>query len=249
MRSRALPRTVFFSEPDQILVCVLATRNSRGGDGVVAAKDIRKIADLKGKTVVFERGSVSHFYLNVLLQEAGLSEADIEPLDLPDADGATAFLLQEADATVTWGTMLIEAKQAPHGHLLTDSTQKPGLIAGCLATTPKLLADRQVDFQALGRAWDAAVDYANAHPDEATAIMAARMGGSLADAAMFAESLAGVRLYDGERNREYLAHRIDPARFTRPYSTPSTSGSSLGVLEFELSPADIIRHDIWAQQP
>ena len=51
---------------------------SLGADGIVATNDIRSIADLEGKTVAFAERTVSQFYLNVLLKEAGLSEADIE---------------------------------------------------------------------------------------------------------------------------------------------------------------------------
>ena len=41
-----------FSEPDEDpLLCVLVNDDSRGADGIVANKDIRSIADLKGKMV------------------------------------------------------------------------------------------------------------------------------------------------------------------------------------------------------
>jgi NitT/TauT family transport system substrate-binding protein len=146
----ALQDIPFFATPDEMLVCLLVTDDLRGGDGVVAHKDIRSIADLRGKAVAFERGSVSHFYLSVLLREAGLSEADIQAVDVPDADGATVFLLDEADATVTWGSMLLVAKQAPHGHLLTDTSNQPGLLTSCLITTPAVLQARKPHFKALG---------------------------------------------------------------------------------------------------
>src|SRR5436305_13038496 len=46
---------------------VVAIDDSNGGDGIVAKKDIKSLADLKGKSVAFSEGSVSEFYLNVLL--------------------------------------------------------------------------------------------------------------------------------------------------------------------------------------
>lgn len=243
----ALPDVAFFSDHDDVLVCVLATDESRGGDGVVANKDIKSIADLAGKAVAFEKGSISHFYLNVLLAEAGLSEADIEAVEVPDIEGATIFLLQEADATVTWGTMLLEAKQAPHGHLLTDSTERPGLIVSCLLTTPGVLEDRRADFRALGRAWDAAVDFVEAHPEEALQIMAARMGGSLEDPAIFAESLKTLHFYDGERNQEYFGTAAQPGQIYETAQYAIDVWTSLGVLDFELSAADVIRDDLWTK--
>ena len=60
-------------DPDDPYACLLALDESRGGDGIVANKDIKAIADLRGKTVAFPKGTVSEFYLNVLLRQAGLS--------------------------------------------------------------------------------------------------------------------------------------------------------------------------------
>ena len=51
---------------------VVAIDDSNGGDGIVAIKDIKTIADLKGRNVAVNKGSVSEFYLNVLLGKAGL---------------------------------------------------------------------------------------------------------------------------------------------------------------------------------
>jgi NitT/TauT family transport system substrate-binding protein len=228
-------------------VCVLITDDSRGGDGLIANKDILSVADLRGKSVVFEKGSVSHFYLNVLLREAGLSEADIEPVEVPDIDSATAFLLRDAEATVTWGTMLLEAKRAPHGHLLTDSSERPGLLTSWLLSRPEVLADRRADFVALGRAWDAAVNYVQEHPDDAVGIMARSMGGSLADPAIFAESLKYLQYYDGERNLEFFGTPDQPGQIYQTAQYAIDVWSSLGELDFELTPADVIRHDLWVE--
>jgi len=75
---------VVFNEPDEeTLACVLVLSDSQGGDGILASNDIRTIADLKGKSVAFGHRGISQFYVNVLLKEAGLSEADIEVVDLP----------------------------------------------------------------------------------------------------------------------------------------------------------------------
>lgn len=237
----------YFSTPDDILVCALVTDDSSGADGIVANKDIRAIADLKGKTVAFEKGSGSRFYLNVVLHEAGLTEADIVPVDIPDADAATAFLLQEVDALSTWGAMLIEARQAPHGHLLTDSSEQPGTIIDCLITTRERLGARRSDFRALGRAWDAAVHYVEAHPDEAVQIMAERMGGAHGDPEVFAEVLNTIRLYDEQRNHEYFGTQDQPGQIYQTAQIAIDVWSRLGELDFELTPADVIAHDVWEE--
>ena len=121
-------------DPEQPYVCVLAIDESLGGDGIIASNEIHSVADLRGKTVAFPKRTVSEFYLNVLLKGAGLSEADIEPVEMSFDDAANAFLMQEVDAAVTWEPWLTSGEQSEHGHLLADTSETPGLIVDCLVT-------------------------------------------------------------------------------------------------------------------
>ncbi len=215
---------------------MLALDDSRGGDGVLATEGIETIADLKGKSVAVLRGSISQFYLDVLLKEAGLSEADIEIVDLSAEDASQAFMLQEVDAAVTNDPFLTQARNAGHGHLLTDTTKQPGLLVDCLMTRAKVFDDRRADFRAVARAWAAAVEYVEQHPDEANAIMARHLGGGLEGPAAFAATLNGVGFYDAARHPgpiyATMQHAID-------------AWSSAGMLKAKVAPADVIRQGIW----
>jgi NitT/TauT family transport system substrate-binding protein len=234
-------------DPKQPYVCVLVIDESLGGDGIVANKDVQSIADLKGKLVGFAERTVSQFFLNVLLREAGLSQADIEHLEMSADDAGNAFLMQEVDAAVTWEPWLTQGKQSEHGHLLADSSETPGLIVDCLVTKANVFDDRRREFQALARAWDAALDYIEAHPDEANQIMARHVGGWLENPAVFAETLKGVRFYDTARNREYFGTPERPGQIYETAQYGIDVWSSLGALDVPLSPADVIRHDLWAK--
>ena len=241
-----LQDVVIFSEPgEEPLQCVLANDDTRGADGIVANKDIRSIADLKGRTVAVPVGSTSQFYLNALLKEAGLSEADLEIVDLQGDQGGEAFMLKEVDAAVTFEPWLSEAKNAVHGHLLTDTSERPGLLVDCVVTTPAILRDRREDFRAFGRAWGAAVDYVGAHPDEANAIIARYLGGSLQDPAVVGESLEGIHFYDGEANRAYFGTPDHPGQIYETMRHVIDVWSSLGRIKTEISPADVIAHNVW----
>jgi NitT/TauT family transport system substrate-binding protein len=133
-----------FSAPDEDrLVCVLPLDESRGGDGILATKDIRTIADLEDRSVAVLRGSLQQFYLAILLKEVGLTEADIELVDIPADDAAEAFMMQEVDAAVTYEPWLTPGKNVEHGHLLTDTSKQPGLISDCLETTAGVLDERK----------------------------------------------------------------------------------------------------------
>jgi NitT/TauT family transport system substrate-binding protein len=122
-----------FSLPgEEPLACALALDDDLGGTGILAAKDIRSITDLAGKSVAFLQGSLAQFYVNVLLNQVGLSEADVEVVvDLTAEDAVTALLLREVDAAVTWEPWLSQGRAAEHVHVLTDSSKQPGLLIDC----------------------------------------------------------------------------------------------------------------------
>jgi NitT/TauT family transport system substrate-binding protein len=234
-------------DPEQPYECVMALDESLGADGIVATKDIRSIADLKGKLVGFSERTVSQFFLNVLLREANLSEADIETVDLTSEDAGNAFLMREVDAAVTWEPWLTQGRQSEHGHLLADSSQTPGLLVDCLVAKAAAFEDRRVEFQALARAWDTAVHYAEAHPDEANEIMARNVGGWLEDPAVFADTLKGVRFYDSAQNREYFGTPDRPGQIYQTSQYAIEVWRSLGALKVDIAPADVIRHDLWVE--
>jgi NitT/TauT family transport system substrate-binding protein len=241
----ALQDAPAYSEPDEgPLVGVLALDDDRGGSGIVAANDIQTMAELKGRSVAVLRGSILHFYLHVLLKEAGLSEADIEVVDLATEDSVQAFLLREADAVVTSEPFLAQARSAEHAHVLTDTKEQPGLLVDCLMTTAGAFNDRKGDFQGAARAWDAAIKYAEAHPDEANEIMARNLGGELQDPAAFAEMLRTVVLYDEEKNREYFGTPDKPGPIYTTMQQAIDVWSGVGMLKTQVSPADVIAHGI-----
>ena len=232
-------------DPEDPYVCVMALDESFGADGILATNDIQSIADLEGKVVGRAATTVSQFFLNVLLRDAGLSEADIEPVELGAEDAGNAFLMQEIDAAVTWEPFLTLGGQSEHGHVLADSSETPGLIVDCLVAKTGIFEERLADFQALARAWDAAVQYIEAHAEEAVEIMARHLGGWLEDPAVFAETLEGVRFTDAARNRELFGTPEAPGQIYQTSQYAIDIWTSLGMLDLELAPADVIRHDLW----
>lgn len=101
---------LYAAKLEETFVCMVAMDESLGGDGIVAHKDIRSISDLRGKTVASNHDTVGQFYLNVLLMAEGLTEADIESVDLDSQNAAEAFMLQEVDAAVTFEPWLTQRR-------------------------------------------------------------------------------------------------------------------------------------------
>ena len=201
-----------YMKPGKMLHYVLAVDNSKGGDGVVANKDITSIADLKGKKVAFEQGSVSQFFLNALLKDAGMTEADIEPVNMAATDAGVAFAAKQVDAAVTWEPALSQGAKSEHGHMLLTSADKPGLITDVVATTAETAVAKKDDIAAFVRAWYKAVDYSKSNPDDANAIMAKGVGGWLEDPKVFAETLGGIEYLDKAKNIEFFGTAAAPGQ-------------------------------------
>lgn len=67
---------------------------------LVVAKDstAKSITDLKGKRIAAQKGTDPYFFLLRTLQQAGLTQADIQYVNLPHADGRTAVERGQVDA-------------------------------------------------------------------------------------------------------------------------------------------------------
>ena len=76
---------------------------SAGADAIVATKNIKRVADLKGKKIVCSEGTASHSLLLNTLAANGLSNSDVQIITTGyGADVATAFKAGTADAAVVF---------------------------------------------------------------------------------------------------------------------------------------------------
>ena len=218
--------------------------DSHGGDGIVANKDIASITDLKGKRVAFEQGSISNFYLDVLLGRAGLSEKDIEPVNMTAGDAGSAFVTGNVDAAVTWEPWLSRGKKAAHGHLLVDTTTTPGLIMDVMVARSEMLAKRKADFAALMRAWYRGVEYMKAHPEESNEIMSKGLGGWLKDPKDFADVMTGVEIYDKGQSQAFFGTKDNPGQLYKVTADAIAIWSALGRLNVKPEPATLINDSV-----
>jgi NitT/TauT family transport system substrate-binding protein len=184
--------------------CVLALDDSAGGDGIVARREIRSVRELKGKRVAVRRGSVSQFFLDVLLREAGLSEQDLRIVNMNHGEAGAAFVAGKVDAAVTWEPWLSKGRAAPHGHLLVDSSQTPGLITDVMVFRRDVIEGRPREIRGVVAAWNRAVALWEKSPAEANPIMARAVGDWLRDPVLFADVLTGVRFYDQAANARFF---------------------------------------------
>ena len=230
-----------YMKPGTPLHYFLAVDNSNGGDGVVARNEIAAVSDLKGRTVAFEEGSVSQFFINALLREAGMTQDDIEMVNMTATDAGVAFSANQIDAAVTWEPHLSMGSAADHGHLLVDSSQKPGLIVDVVAARRDTIEQHRSELEALVRGWQRALDFLASNPDEAFKIMAAGVGGWLENPEEFKATVTGIEYLDMERNREMFGTAEAPGQLDTTLGYAIDIWSDFGKVQVEgLTPADVL---------
>lgn len=176
------------------LVYVAASKGSLEGSAILVKQDspIQTLADLKGKKVAFKRGSSAHNFILVALQKAGLTFADITPLDLGPPDAAPAFANNQIDAWVIWDPYYAIAAQDPDTRVLTTTEgvvdawgflqangtyarENPTIVAEVIDELTKVGAAAQSDLDATAETVSASTGV----PVPITRITLGRKGGDL----------------------------------------------------------------------
>jgi NitT/TauT family transport system substrate-binding protein len=183
------------SGSDQVVV--LVNDNSSGSDQIIAREGINSIADLKGKTVAAEEGTVDHFLLLLGLKKAGLTQKDIKLQPLETGAAAAAFAAGKVDAVGAYAPFTAKALSRPGSKELFSSKDFPGAISDHLVVSRKMINERPQDVQALVNSWFASLDYVKANQEKAYNIMTKRAGVSLKE---YKELEQGVKLLNLEEN-------------------------------------------------
>jgi len=171
---------------------VLVNDNSTGNDQIIVGPGITTVADLKGKTVGVEEGTVDHFLLLLGLDKAGLKPDDIKLQPLATDAAAAAFAAGQLDAVGVFAPFTTKALERSGAKALFTSADFPGAIPDHLVVSKKLVQDRPDDVQKMVTAWYKTLAWIQANPDKATAIMAQRGGVSVAE---YNDYSKGTRLF------------------------------------------------------
>ncbi|WP_017316374.1 ABC transporter substrate-binding protein [Mastigocladopsis repens] len=180
---------------DQVIV--LVNDNSTGNDKIIVREGINSIADLKGKKVAAEEGTVDHFLLLLGLKKAGLTQADIQFQPLETGAAAAAFVAGQVDAVGVFAPFTTKALERSGSKELFSSKDFPGAIPDHLVVSRKLINERPQDVQALVNTWFATLDFMNANQEKAYAIMAKRAGVSVSEYKAYD---AGTKIFTLEEN-------------------------------------------------
>lgn len=178
---------------------------SSGADAVIAAKEIKTIAGLKGRKVAVTIGECNEVLLGLALESAGLTESDITLVNMdPDAAGA-ALQAGSVDAAVTWEPWITQLSGGG-ARVLYSTVNVQNLLLDCVAIrkdSPKKEATRK--FLAV---LDKTTQWVKAHPGEAAALVSAKLE---VPAPEIEDMLAKVTLYDAAQSREQMSGPVQQA--------------------------------------
>ena len=180
---------------DQVIV--LVNDNSTGNDKIIVREGINTIADLKGKKVAAEEGTVDHFLLLLGMEKAGLNPEDIQFIPLETGQAAAAFVAGKVDAVGVLAPFTTQALKRSGSKELFSSKDFPGAISDHLVVTRQFLEGHPEQVQAMVDSWFATLDFIKANQDLAMEIMARRAGVSVEE---YKEYEKGTQIFTIEEN-------------------------------------------------
>lgn len=104
------------------MVYVAAGNSKAEGSGILVPKnsDITSLADLKGKTIAFAKGSSSQYLVVKALQKAGLTLKDVKTVYLAPPEGRIALDKGNVDAWAVWDPFTASAEINSSAKLLVN---------------------------------------------------------------------------------------------------------------------------------
>jgi NitT/TauT family transport system substrate-binding protein len=193
--------TVVDKAPGQLKIVYL-TDTSAGADAILAKKEIKTIKDMKGRKVAATLGQCNQLLLDKALEKAGLTEKDINLVNMNPDDAGAAFAAGQIDVAVTWEPWITKVSGEKTGHVIFSSKETPNLILDVLAVNTKAAAKKPAETRAFLKALNRGYEFVQAHRDEAAALAAKALEQKPDEVKPMLDK---VNLYSPQKNLELLA--------------------------------------------
>lgn len=128
---------------------------SRGGDAIVAAREIKRMEDLRGQKVAVSLGTPSYTLLLAMLKAAGMTLRDIQVVKVNStADAGPLFKNGSVKAAVVWAPDDEDClDKVPGAHILKSTKDANYLIGDTFYVKKEVLENRSSDLVALVKGW------------------------------------------------------------------------------------------------
>lgn len=195
-----VPQALRFADAGLPIKIIRLQDVSTTADGIMARPGIDSLADLKGRRVASEEGSLTAIELYYALSTVGLTTDDVTVVNIPVSQSSGALVSGQVDAAVTYEPFMT-ALRAEGMELIFTAGAKPGLIGDALVARQQVIDERPGQLAALIRAWQRALDFYASDTERAQQIIAEDLGSTLED---LGPSFAGVTFFSVADNRREL---------------------------------------------
>ena len=180
---------------------ILVPDFSAGGDVIMGNASVNSIADLKGKRIGAEVGSLGMFILYAALQKHGLSLEDVTPVNVEQLEVEKAMQNAKVDAVVTYPPYSLAVGRLPGHKAIFDTTEIPGDVIDTVVLGADVVEDRAEWIDKFRAVWQRTLQYAKDNQAEAYGIMARREGVSVEE---FTDALTGIQVLGRDKQKGIL---------------------------------------------
>jgi NitT/TauT family transport system substrate-binding protein len=185
---------------------VVQLDKSYGADGMVVRNNIRKIAELKGKTVAASApGTAPYFTLAWMLKKNGLTVKDVKIVNLEPGPAAQAFVAGQGDAAMTYEPYLSTVRAKPEAGKIIATTLDYPMVMDTFGCTPRFIQENPRLVQAMVNSYFEALEMIKREPKKSFEIMgsAVKQTGE-----QFEKSQSYLRWQDRAANKRFFTGEI-----------------------------------------
>ncbi len=155
-----------------------AIRGTGASTAIVVPKSspIQSVADLKGRSIATNRGSIGHALVLAVAEAQGWSPADYRMTNLLPSEAKAAWSSGAVDAWCSWGVYIAQARLIDEARVIVDGSK--GLSTGLsyVVSTDRASGALRPQLLDFNRRLVAARRWADTHRDEYAAALAAEIG-------------------------------------------------------------------------
>lgn len=178
---------------------------SDGADVILARSGIKTVADLRGRSVGVEPGSVCLYVLSRALEQAGLSLDDVNLVAQSQTSLDAGMRNGLLDAIVSYPPVSTLIARDGVAAPIFSSATLPGEVVDVLAFNDRIIKQRPQEVAGVIRGFYRARVFLDEHPGQAIELMRQRAG---LTAEEYAAALGdGIRFVDAAGQRAYLGPR------------------------------------------
>ena len=158
---------------------IISPTRSSGASTAIMVPDsspIRSVADLKGRSIATNRGSIGHSLVLAVIEAQGWAASDIKIANLLPSEAKAALATGAVDAWCSWGVYVAQARLVDQARIVVDGSN--GLLTGLsylVARNDAIERKREALLDFCGRLARARL-WAVQHRDEYAAVLAAEIG-------------------------------------------------------------------------